>query len=135
MNTRMFMLEHADEARDIHAMAFSDDLWVGDDHTFWVAKHNGTVVGFCSAVYRPERGHVFLSRAAVIKNARGHGIQKRMIATRIRWARKQGAKECVTYTSPKNYPSMCSLLACGFKFYFPHEPWAGKSMHYFRMDL
>jgi hypothetical protein len=58
-----------------------------------------------------------------------------MIRHRIEWAVECGVKEVVTYTSPKNYPSMTNLLRCGFQFYTPDELYAGPTFHYFRMVL
>jgi GNAT superfamily N-acetyltransferase len=124
-----------DEIRELHSLAFPGDDWVGDDHTFWIAKDGRKSVGFCSAVYRPERGYVFLSRAAVVEALRGTGLQRRMIRTRVNWARKQGAPRCITYTSPKNYPSMLNLIKCGFRFYEPETPYAGEHYHYLQLPL
>lgn len=108
--------EDIDEVRELHALAFPEDAWVGDDHTFWIAKdHEGRAVGFCSAIYRPDRQSVFLSRAAVMECAKGTGLQRRMIRARLRWARSIGAPRAHTYTTLKNYPSMLNLIKCGFR--------------------
>lgn len=122
--------------RELHALALPEDKWVGDDHTFWLARNEaGKPVGFCSAIYWPSRNAVFLSRAAVTVAARGTGLQRRMIRTRVAWARKQGAKRVVTYTSLKNYESMINLLKCGFRFYYPESMWCGENYHYFELKL
>lgn len=125
-----------DSVRELHALALPDDKWVGDDHTFWVAREDaGRPVGFCSAIFWPHRSAVFLSRAAVTVSARGTGLQRRMIRTRIAWARKQGAHRVVTYTVLKNYESIVNLLKCGFRFYQPETAWAGDNVHYFELKL
>ena len=135
MRFKLVPVEHADEMREIHELAFSGDFWPGDDHTFWVAYRGKDVAGFCSAIHRPLKNYVFLSRAAVAKFAQGYGLQRRMIRHRIEWAAECGVKEIVTYTSPKNYPSMMNLLRCGFQFYTPDELYAGPTFHYLRMVL
>lgn len=129
-------LDDEDDARAIHALAFPEDDWVGDGHTFWVARDDrARVVGFCSAIYYPDREQVFLSRAAVVRAAQGCGLHKRMIQMRVLWSWFQGAKDIITYTTLQNYPSMANLLDCGFRFYKPPTAWATKRVHYFRKIL
>lgn len=129
------LIEDAEAARAIHKLAFPADKWVGDDHTFWQAlDQNNKVVGFCSAIYRREKRHVYLSRAAVVTRAQGHGLQRRMIKLRVRWALEQGAKRVVTDAKLDNYESIANLIRCGFHFYDPIEPW-GVSCHYFSLRL
>lgn len=130
------LTEELDEVRELHTLAMPDDHWVGDDHTFWIARDgSGKPVGFCSAICRPERGYVFLSRAAVAVSARGARLQRRMIRARVAWARKQGATEVITYTLLKNYESFVNLLKCGFRFYKPDAAWVGHDVHYMRLSL
>lgn len=124
-----------EEARDIHAMAFPEDDWAGDEHMYWALrrKANGAVLGFCSARLLEDSRDCFLSRAAVVKAAQGQGLHRRMIAHRVYWAWQQGADRCITYTTLQNYPSMTNLLAVGFKFYKPRNAWVGKRVHYFEL--
>lgn len=135
MSIRLVRIEDVEEAKELHALAFPSDNWAGDDHTYWVARDGKTVVGFCSAVHREEKGYVFLSRAAVIAAARGAGLQRRMIRARVAWAKKQSADVVVTYTTMKNYDSMVNLLKCGFRFFEPDEPFVGKKVHYYRLKI
>jgi len=135
---RTRLIEDTDEAREIHALAFESDLWVGDHHTFWAVYHRKRVVGFCSAVMLETMGPaVYLSRAAVVKSFAGRGVQRSMIATRCMWGIEHGAKVAVTYTLLKNYPSMVNLLNCGFRFYTPDPIWhvSNRVVHYFKKDL
>lgn len=135
-NYRITMLDDIEEAREIHKLAFPDDKWAGDHHTFWVARAaGGEVAGFCSAVLWEKTNSVFLSRAAVARFARGTLLHRQMIRTRVRWAKAQGAHQVVTYTLLKNYPSMINLLHCGFRFYTPSDLWEGKNVHYFRKTV
>jgi GNAT superfamily N-acetyltransferase len=88
----------------------------GDDNEFWVARErdSGRAVGFCSARYIPEMKVAELTRAAVMRGARGGHLQRRMIKARVNWARKMGAEAMITYVSLRNYPSLISLLREGF---------------------
>lgn len=123
-------------ARELHAKLLPDDTWVGDDHTFWIVEDSsGLAVGFCSAVYRPQLGYVYLSRAALDKSVRGAGLQRRMIRTRIAWAKAQGARKVITYTLLKNYSSITNLIRSGLRFDTPEEAWVGNDVHYFKLEL
>lgn len=124
------------QVKELHRRIFPDDVWVGDHHTFWlVTDSSGVPVGFASAVHRPDLGYVFLSRAGVDRSVAGAGLQKRLIKARVAWARKQGTKRVITYTSLRNYQSMVSLIKCGFRFYEPKVQYVGKDYHYFELVL
>lgn len=133
-------LDDIEIARTLHDLAFPADDWVGDEHTFWVARdtdRENATVGFASAIFRPDakKPYVFLSRCAVVKRAQGQNLQRRLIAHRVFWSYWQGAEEVQTYTTLQNYASMRNLLAEGFEFYKPDEPYVGKRVHYFRKSL
>jgi hypothetical protein len=114
---RIIQLDDIDDAREVHSLAFPEDLWVGDKHQFWVVRNErGEHCGICSALYDPRTESVFLSRAAVIIPARGQGLHQRMIRVRCQWGRRMGARVAVTYTAPQNYESMVALLKSGFRF-------------------
>lgn len=116
----MYTLSRSDdnsEARELHERLLPADVFA-EDHEYWVVRDDQReAVGFCSAILRPTSNVVFLSLAAVAPEARGHGLQKRMIRARVRWAKRAGACGAVTYVAKRNYASMCNLLKCGFRFY------------------
>lgn len=125
-----FKLERIDveEAHELHELSFTDCKWPGDDHTYWVARTGaGDVAGFCSAAYWPDLKCAYLSRAAVTVAARGKGLQRRMIAARVKWVTEEtDAKAVWTYTRVDNYPSIINLIRAGFKFIKPNPgdgPW------------
>ena len=100
----------------------------------WLAVDDGgNPLGFCSACEIGE-GYVFLSRAGLLPAARGLGLQRRMITTRLAWARRQGAVAAITYVVYENEASLVNLLRCGFRFYRPVSRWAG-DVHYLRKEL
>lgn len=141
MNTPAAILRtcEEDEARALHDLAFPSDAWPVDvdpdvEHKFWIAYAvGGRKLGFCSAVHFPDRGNVFLSRAAVVKAAQGTGLHRQMIFHRVMWSWAQGVDRVVTYTTLQNYPSIVNLLDSGFRFYRPDKPWVGKRVHYFQL--
>lgn len=79
----------------------------------------------------------YLCRAGVLTEFQGHGLQKKLIKARERWARKQGLNSLITYTCLSAVRSPNSLIACGFKLYHPAKAWAGGSYQwlYFRKFL
>jgi GNAT superfamily N-acetyltransferase len=133
--------EDIDKVRELDAFAFPGIKFPadGEEHTWWLVHdmETGKVAGYCGAVYRPASGYVYLSRAAVAAYAQGHGLQRRMIRVRLRWARRQGANRVITYTMLKNYESICNLLKCGFRFDNPPEErqYIGDDVHYFKKVL
>ena len=73
-------------------------------HRCWVVRNaTGIAVGFCSYKH-VSKDMVFFSRAGLLREARGHGLQVRMIRTRIAACRKEGVKHIVTYTMKDNAP-------------------------------
>jgi GNAT superfamily N-acetyltransferase len=56
----------------------------------------------------------YLRRAGVLENARGVGLQRRLIRARVAHARRSGAGRVVTYTMPHNVASMRNLISEGF---------------------
>ncbi len=97
----------------------------------------GEVLAFCSAAMslRPEEhalgGPVcYLSRAGVMPDRRGRGLQRSAIRVRERWARLRGAAAIITDTAPHNLRSARNLAASGFATYAPARPWSGRPWCY-----
>ena len=107
-----------DELEDVEAL--DRECFPGLPYDFardalWVASLVGEVVGYASA--RDSKrypGWVYLSRCAVHPDFRGHGLQKRLIRARVRWAKR------TTYTYTLDNPaSGNALMACGFRLFQP----------------
>ena len=133
-------LDDMDTIAALHTLAFPDSPRIDLDgsHTFWLATCEGVPVGFCSAIFYDWKKCVFLSRAAVMQTAAKSGLQRRMIRTRVAWARTLvGCDRAVTYCAPRNYPSLVNLLRCGFRLYEPTAegiaPYGVAGAHYFRL--
>lgn len=138
---RIQLLDDHDEAReywaDFQATHDKEDKWPGDDHTYWLLTEGKDPIGLTSAVFRPEKGYVYLSYAIIMPHSRVAGLQRRLINHRLRWAKRQGAFYAVTYTLLHNYPSIINLLRCGFKFAEEPRGWLGygPGFHYFDKQL
>jgi GNAT superfamily N-acetyltransferase len=86
---------------------------------WWVARDpSGKPVAYAGARFMQSvEGGCWLSRCAVLAEAQGAGLQRRMIRVRLAWARRHGLTEAYTYTVPWNSPSMNNLIRCGFRTY------------------
>lgn len=108
-----------------------DDLDVRQGLYCWIANCNtsGKPIGFCTLT---DIGHKigFLSRAGVIRDYRGHNLQRRFIRIRERFAKKLGLEKVITYVHNKNYSSLANLIKCGYIIYEPEYDYAGKEFIY-----
>lgn len=120
---------------ELNRKLFGDGLGMDfSKHECWSVHLAGKLIAF--ATYKAVGGDtVFLSRAGVLPEARGQGLQKKLIKARCNHAKKAGYSWAVTYTSPENAPSFTSLQACGFLLYLPEYRWAGTEMLYWRKKL
>ena len=64
----------------------------------------------------------YLNRSGVRFSHRGHGIQKKLISVREKFARTLGITKMITDTS-NNPASSNSLISKGYKLYTPEKPW------------
>ena len=116
---------------DDHRINPADSLW-------WIAWHGKQPVAYAGLrlCRDPQNlGLAFLCRVGVIPEHRGRGLQKRLIRVRENAARKLAVTELITYCVPWNYPSINSLISCGYKFYRPGTKWGGTASVYLRKPL
>jgi GNAT superfamily N-acetyltransferase len=131
--------EVADEFRDLHRLCFPElPPHNPEDLAGWwwfVINGRRQIVGF--AEMRPsvrELGAVYLARSGVLPEARGHGLQKRLIRVRLRLARRLGYG--VAYSDTITNPhSANNLAACGFTLFEPTKGWGAKGALYWRKEL
>jgi GNAT superfamily N-acetyltransferase len=135
----MYRIVIARTAADLKAVVrmdrkcFPDDDPINiDDAIYFLALDDkGAPVGF-GGIVLVSKGW-FLRRAGVIKKARGEGLQKRLIQSRVRLAlRYRPDYPIVTYTAVDNVPSQRSLVDCGFKPFNPREPYVGLGVIYWK---
>ena len=105
------------------------------DCWWWLVYSGATPVGFAGMgpSARWERTGYF-NRAGVTYLFQGKGIQKRLIKTRMAWARKLNYTHVVSDTR-ENPASANSLIKCGFKIYEPRYPWGFKESLYWIRKL
>lgn len=128
------------ELDDLDARCFPfDDLYPKKEPRlyWWVVTEHPTrkVVGFCGSRYMPADRYVFLCRAGVLPEARGKGLQRRMIRTRVAHAKSIDAVGCYSYTSYDNYASANNLIRCGFLLFEPNYAWGGNGAYYLYRDV
>ena len=76
----------------------------------------------------------YLSRAGVLPQHQGKGLQKRLIKARVSKAKQLGWRYLLSDTSD-NPASANSLISCGFKMYEPARPYGLKTSLYWRRRL
>lgn len=121
--------------RDLH-----DEIFVGtaptpdfDAGQWWIVTSPTDIVGFCGitpSTYMPMTG--YLKRAGVKQGHRGHGLQRRMVSVRERYARRQGWMRLYTDTATFNLRSSNNLFKAGFELFRPNPLWAGEDFLYWR---
>jgi GNAT superfamily N-acetyltransferase len=100
--------------------------------SWWIATENGVDIGFAGLVRTVSWTDCgYLCRAGVIPDARGQGLQKKLINVRVRQAKALGWNWVVTDTR-LNPASANSLISCGFKMFEPSKPWGCKDTLYWR---
>ena len=106
-----------------------------EESAWWVGWDDTIPVAYGGARYIPEAKAVFLSRAGVLWEARGQGLQKKLIALRVKWARTTGATKVITYTHPENVVSSNNLIRSGFELYNPEWKWEGPTFLYWILEI
>lgn len=102
---------------------------------WWVAWLGDIPVAF--AAIRITGKFAWLSTCGVLRRHRRRGLQKRLIAVRLRYAKRNGATTVYTYTVIGNNPSACALIRQGFRPATPPDDhagtWAGDDVNYWRL--
>ncbi len=68
-----------------------------------------------AVAYIDGDGLLVLGNVGVLKEARGQGLQRRLIRVRERWGRAQNALRARTYCSADNAASVSNLMRCGYR--------------------
>jgi len=126
-----YVIRRAISEGDLGLIAHMNELTIGVNihdinvGAWWIVWDGADYAGFCGINPPVHAGRpAYLVRAGVLPEHRGQGLQKRLIEVRLRYAKKMGWSEAVTYTLCNNAPSANSLIAKGFKVYIPKVPWA-----------
>lgn len=98
---------------------------------WWIAYDEaGVPAGFCALTQNhPRTG--YLHRSVVYPQDRGHGLQRRMIRVRERFARKQGWWRLRSDTCDSPH-SVNNLVSSGYRNILPANPWGLKRSVYWQ---
>lgn len=129
--------EIVDVLKALHDLSFADAAPMPEfEHGWWWLVHNGReLAGFCGlteSTIGPGVG--YLKRAAVLRDHRGNGLQRRMLTVRERKARSLGFTTIITDTTD-NVPSANNLIAAGYRMFNPPVPWCFPHSLYWRKHL
>lgn len=104
---------------------------------WFAAVENKKVLGYSAIALIPDQKLIFFSRAAVVPEARGKGIHKRLIKARLTKAKKFAGKyhSIITYVVLDNVISGNNLIKHGFRLYTPQQQWAGDVIYFARKLL
>ena len=134
---RVRVSNNLDLVLNLHELIFpEDDFEINDRTTSWILWDSGRPAGFCMAYtlkYEPDS--LFFLRAGLLPEYRGRGLHIRLISARIKWARRAGLKNIITYTLKSNPESYYNLQKCGFKLYEPECYYAGEHALYWSLSL
>lgn len=134
---------HKSLYNDLIDIELNNPNWkgIGDEfkpnREWWIIEDKNQIVAYCGHCFvqwSMTNHYIYFNRAWVKKDYRGKGLQKRLIRVRIRNAKKL-TNTILTYTIKDNYPSINSLISCGFKLYEPEYKYIDDEVLYFRMDF
>lgn len=120
--------------KDFAAHALTDEdgdpVWSADGR-YWAAFLEREMVAYAGLrVSRQWARVAYFHCSGVLEAHRGHHLQRRLIRARQRWCREIGFTHAITYTMVDNPASARSLLACGFRPYWPGVQWAGRQAYW-----
>jgi GNAT superfamily N-acetyltransferase len=119
---RIARSDDIETVKDLDREIFTDSPRLTDEEleksVWWLAYDGGHAVGFAGVWPNINQDRAFLTRAGVLPEARGGGMQKKLIRVRVAYAKKLGIRRCYTYVWVGNYASMKSLVRCGFHPYY-----------------
>lgn len=112
-----------------------ESVWT-ENSAYWAAFDGDKIVGYGGyTLSRYWADCVYFNDAGVLREYRGKGLQKRLIRARLRAAKKAGFWAAYTYTAPSNPASSQNLIRCGFRPYWPKNPYAGEGWCYWWRKL
>lgn len=106
--------------------------WQTPRHFWWMGSdEHGEVACYCGARVH-DQDTLYLGPSFVFPEYRGDGLQRRMIESRLRFARRKGFKRIVSSTSPDNVVSGNNLISSGFRL---TRPWLDEEGNYWERKV
>lgn len=127
---------HRETLLDLQRRIFPSDTIVDPARGYWwLVRFEGEAVGFASI--RDIKGDAaagYMTMAGVLSAHKGKGLQRRLIAARLRKARACGWSRVITttYDNPK---SINNLIRAGFRAYQPAFPWMATGTCYWLRSI
>jgi GNAT superfamily N-acetyltransferase len=115
------------EGLDILCFGDSEDQASKEEYLrsiWWIAFDGETPMAYTGA-FVDENRYMALQRSGVLPAYRGKGLQKKLIRTRLTYAKRHKITTVYTYASSDNHASVNSLFSQGFKSYTPVWAYAG----------
>lgn len=102
---------------------------------WWTVRHGDEAVAFAALREVPSwPGSGYMARCGVLKDYRGHGLQRRLLTVRERMARRLGMERVIS-TTYNNPASANNLIARGYRTYEPVTRWGAKETIYWLKNL
>ena len=86
-----------------------------DAHQHWwvIFDSEGNEVGFGGAYHNSDY-EIYLGPTYILKSCRGFGLQRRLIKSRVDWAKRKNYQYAVSYVDATNVFSANNLIRSGF---------------------
>jgi GNAT superfamily N-acetyltransferase len=125
--------QYADVLLSMDEACFPGDKRPGLHGDWWLIEEGDVLKAYC-ALWPSVRqdGAGYLARAGVLPEARGLGLQRRMIRLRERAAKAKGWNLLFSDTSKENVASSNNMIRCGYKLWRPSDPWSFDDALYWR---
>lgn len=103
-------------ALDVLCLPNDDPMpeFILQDSLWWIVEQSGQLAAY-GGLYLGIEDQAWLVRTAVLPAFRGQHLQRDLIRSRVRVAKKEGVPAVDTYTHVTNIASQRSLIACGFR--------------------
>lgn len=112
-----------------------DELANPETGHWWITWDGDVPAAFASIqVVKTWDNTYYVERTGVLSKYRGQRIQRKLLRTLERYARKLGAERLIT-TTYHNPASANNMIACRFKTYEPQNPWGAPDTIYWIKEL
>lgn len=121
----------------VHCFPDGSPVWAHDDKSCAFGLYeNGEMIAYAQGSPSPYfKNGIYLARVGVAEKHRGHGVQKVLTGIVEQWGKRNGHTRCVTDTANFSVASMRSLMASGYKPFWPEYPWALPHSLYWTKEL
>ena len=129
--------EIADHLSTLHTLTFFDPAIFANPELgyWWLAWDDKEPVAFAGMIKSTlVKGAYYFHRVGVLKEARGHGLQRRLMRTIEAKAFKLGADRIVSDTT-ENIPRAVNFCLAGYLPFQPVYPWAFPHSIYWTKEL